>query len=135
MANHSSILAWKTPWTQEPGGLQTMRSHDRACTCDRGGGRWVGRNKQVELLKKDFQIFKYFFDSKGGGRGAKKWEEDTSECCFPATQTGNTARMRTLTHVGPTLPHLPEDYAPWPILSLQVHSLVSPLLPLLLSFQ
>ena len=24
MATHSSILAWKTPWTKEPGGLQFM---------------------------------------------------------------------------------------------------------------
>ena len=24
MATHSSILAWKTPWTEEPGGLQSM---------------------------------------------------------------------------------------------------------------
>ena len=24
--NHSSILAWKTPWTEEPGGLQSMGS-------------------------------------------------------------------------------------------------------------
>ena len=24
MATHSSILAWKIPWTQEPGGLQSM---------------------------------------------------------------------------------------------------------------
>ena len=26
MANHSSILAWKIPWTKEPGGLQSMAS-------------------------------------------------------------------------------------------------------------
>ena len=26
MATHSSILAWETPWTQEPGGLQSMGS-------------------------------------------------------------------------------------------------------------
>ena len=26
MAPHSSILAWKIPWTEEPGRLQTMRS-------------------------------------------------------------------------------------------------------------
>ena len=26
MATHSSILAWKTPWTEEPGGLQSMGS-------------------------------------------------------------------------------------------------------------
>ena len=24
MATHSSILAWEIPWTEEPGGLQTM---------------------------------------------------------------------------------------------------------------
>ena len=24
MATHSSILAWKIPWTEEPGGLQSM---------------------------------------------------------------------------------------------------------------
>ena len=26
MANHSSILAWRIPWTEEPGGLQSMES-------------------------------------------------------------------------------------------------------------
>ena len=26
MATHSSILAWRIPWTQEPGGLQSMGS-------------------------------------------------------------------------------------------------------------
>ena len=26
MANHSSTLAWKIPWTEEPGRLQSMRS-------------------------------------------------------------------------------------------------------------
>ena len=32
MATHSSIPAWRIPWTEEPGGLQSMRS------------RRVGRN-------------------------------------------------------------------------------------------
>jgi len=32
MGNHSSILAWKIPWTEEPGGLQSM------------GSQRVGRN-------------------------------------------------------------------------------------------
>ena len=27
MAPHSSTLAWKIPWTEEPGRLQSMRSH------------------------------------------------------------------------------------------------------------
>ena len=25
-ATHSSILAWRIPWTEEPGGLQSMES-------------------------------------------------------------------------------------------------------------
>ena len=28
MATHSSILAWKIPWTEEPGGLQSMESQE-----------------------------------------------------------------------------------------------------------
>ena len=27
MAAHSSTLAWEIPWTEEPGGLQSMGSH------------------------------------------------------------------------------------------------------------
>ena len=50
MATHSSILAWKSPWTEEPGGLQSMGLHDWACVQE-GGGRWVGSNKVVELKK------------------------------------------------------------------------------------
>ena len=26
MATHSTILAWRIPWTEEPGGLQSMGS-------------------------------------------------------------------------------------------------------------
>ena len=26
MVTHSSILAWEIPWTEEPGGLQSMGS-------------------------------------------------------------------------------------------------------------
>ena len=34
MATHSSILAWKIPWAEEPGGLQDMGSQ-------RGGYHWA----------------------------------------------------------------------------------------------
>ena len=27
MITHSSILAWRVPWTEEPGGLQSTGSH------------------------------------------------------------------------------------------------------------
>ena len=32
MATHSSILAWRIPWTQEPGGLQSMGSQELETT-------------------------------------------------------------------------------------------------------
>ena len=31
-ATHSSILAWKIPWTEEPGGLPSMGSQRQTCT-------------------------------------------------------------------------------------------------------
>ena len=34
MAIHSSILAWKIPWTEEPGGLQSMGSKSRTRLSD-----------------------------------------------------------------------------------------------------
>ena len=37
MATHSSILAWRIPWTQKPGGLQSM------------GSRRVGHTHSVQL--------------------------------------------------------------------------------------
>ena len=42
MATHSSILAWKIPWTEEPGGLESMGSqrvrHD--CSTNHHGVRY-----------------------------------------------------------------------------------------------
>ena len=32
MATHSSILAWEIPWTEEPGGLQSMGSQESDTT-------------------------------------------------------------------------------------------------------
>ena len=31
LTTHSSILAWKTPWTEEPERLQSMESHRVMC--------------------------------------------------------------------------------------------------------
>ena len=39
MAIHSSILAWRIPWTEEPGGLQTM-----------GSQSWTLVSEQLTLL-------------------------------------------------------------------------------------
>ena len=32
MATHSSVLAWETPWTEEPGGLQSTGSQESDTT-------------------------------------------------------------------------------------------------------
>ena len=44
MATHSSILAWRIPWTEEPGGLQSMGSqrvrHDLATITPSKGRQW-----------------------------------------------------------------------------------------------
>ena len=34
MATHSSILAWRIPWTEEPGRLQSMRSQSQTPLSD-----------------------------------------------------------------------------------------------------
>ena len=31
MGTHSSILAWEIPWTEEPGGLQSVGLHRVGC--------------------------------------------------------------------------------------------------------
>ena len=40
MATHSSILTWRIPWTEEPGGLQSVGSH-------RGGHDWACAWQQI----------------------------------------------------------------------------------------
>ena len=39
MAPHSSILAWEIPWTEEPGGLQSM-GVEKSRENPRDGGAW-----------------------------------------------------------------------------------------------
>ena len=34
MAAHSSILAWRIPWTEEPGGLQSMELQSQTGVSD-----------------------------------------------------------------------------------------------------
>ena len=36
MATYSSILAWRIPWTEEPGGLQSDRTEASEHTCTKG---------------------------------------------------------------------------------------------------
>ena len=43
MATHSSLLAWRTPWTEEPGGLQSMGLQRVGHDCS----DWARRREEV----------------------------------------------------------------------------------------
>ena len=43
MATHSSTLAWKIPWMEEPGGLQSMGLH-------RVGHNWATKHTHTQCL-------------------------------------------------------------------------------------
>ena len=53
MATHSSILAWRIPWTEEPGGLQSTGSQSRTRLSDFKEINW--ENKQLALAQKKFK--------------------------------------------------------------------------------
>ena len=57
IATHSSILAWKSPWTEKPGGLQSRGLRDWACVHEVEGDGLVSI-KVVELKKKKFHFLK-----------------------------------------------------------------------------
>ena len=52
MATHSSILAWELPWTEEPGGLQSMRSQ-------RVGNNLAMKQQQQQLYVCVFILYIY----------------------------------------------------------------------------
>ena len=60
MATHSTILAWRIPWTEEPGGLQPMGServrHERAPTqaCSTTYTIWMTLSKSLYLSEPQF---------------------------------------------------------------------------------
>ena len=65
MATHSSILAWEIPWTEEPGGLQSMGSQ-------RVELDWVANTLSPPLLSLQV-IPSHGHHWREGGRGGKPW--------------------------------------------------------------
>ena len=62
MATHSSILAWRISWTEEPGGLQSMGSqrvrhisHEQPCL------KTTGLYEDILLLSKLFHFCYFIF--------------------------------------------------------------------------
>ena len=85
MAPHSSTLAWKIPWKEEPGGLQSLRSHrvghdgSNLAVAAAGGtsGKESTCHTQVQspgledlLGRGHGNLFEYSFLKKPMGRGA-----------------------------------------------------------------
>ena len=84
MTTHSSILAWRTPWTKEPGGLQSMGlqrvGHDWATNPLRYlifFGFWtvkifeifkiINSTTMIEFVHKPYPYFRYMPISKVTG--------------------------------------------------------------------
>ena len=65
MAPHSSTLAWKIPWTEEPGGLQSMRSQ-------RVGHDWATSLSLFTFMhwRRKWQPTPVFLPGESQGRGA-----------------------------------------------------------------
>ena len=51
MATHSSVLAWRIPWTEEPGRLQSMRSQSWTWLKQHSTHQWKESQKQVLTVK------------------------------------------------------------------------------------
>ena len=74
MATHSSIFAWRIPWTEEPGGLQSM-------------GLWRVRNDWVKssYSKKICKVFYHIFSH--GLFRVKTWHACEEARCIPGGQS------------------------------------------------
>ena len=79
MATHSSILAWRIPWTEEPGGLQSIG-------LQRVGHDLVTKQQQVHPLggwiviqNQNWQFSKFSFFFSLGGRKRQRNREQMSE--------------------------------------------------------
>ena len=81
MATHSSILAWKIPWIEKPGGLQSLMSqrirHDWAHThvtsprinkTDALAGNFLGPDSKVKSATKSSGGYSWHLKSSGDHR-------------------------------------------------------------------
>ena len=67
MATHSSILAWRFPWTEEPGGLQSMGS--QRVRQDRAAEHPAPRKQRVFILAREARHVLHLILHDSGSRG------------------------------------------------------------------
>ena len=96
-ATHSSLLAWRIPWTEQPGGLQSRGSQ-------RAGHDWVtnthisylaaSRNQQSPvLMEQTLDTFKSFPRSSRFSSTSQKWRKGFSSwLSFPSAELGITLK-------------------------------------------
>ena len=94
MAPHSSTLAWKIPWMEEPGGLQSMGSL-------RVGHDWVTSLSLFMHWRRKWQPTPVFLPRESQGRGSlvgcRLWggtESDTTEATQQHSRTLSEGRTR-----------------------------------------
>ena len=72
MATHSSILAWKIPWTEEPDRLESMGSQE--CIY---GIQKDGNDDPICETAKETHVKNRLLDSVGEGESGMIWENST----------------------------------------------------------
>ena len=70
MATHSSVHAWKIPWTEEPGGLQSMGSqrvrHDWVTSLSLSYKLYIGMSVFIAVYRGMFPLHKELEQFQGG---------------------------------------------------------------------
>ena len=106
MATHSSALAWRTPWTEEPGGLQSMGLQSQA---------WLSNHHSLPLIRQELHSLTRpnYSPSLGCKARVGEWYSNVEKITLwklrtrdmktapPGTQVGDPTRRHTW---DPTLP-------------------------------
>ena len=99
MATHSSVLAWRIPWTEEPGGLQSMESQSIGHNSVTKRTRAHARTHTRQELGREGDLFKelahvtvwaakseiYMAGRQAGGNSSRSWcqAEGSLQTKFP----------------------------------------------------
>ena len=57
MATHPSTLAWRIPWTEEPGGMQSIGSHRARHDYQQAPLRWETKTQKVHSVYQLARLF------------------------------------------------------------------------------
>ena len=99
MATHSSILAWRTPWTEEPGGLQSIGlqrvGHNwvtsltmLSASCEIPG--WMKRKLELKIAGSNITNFRYTDDTSLRAKS----EEELKSLLMSATMESQKAGLK-----------------------------------------